>query len=136
MAGNRTIFASGRLDINWDEGAIRILLSGPQGEVSKEVRRRATAVQKRAKRAAPFKTGELRREIHVNTRYPSEGAVADISSEAPHALVIEFGRGTVRPKKENGWLVWEGDFQTVFAKESRGVEGVHYMERALDAFDD
>ena len=133
MAGRRVIFAGGRLDIN--EGEVRILLSGPTGEVSRDIQRRARAVQKRAQYAAPYRTGELRHSISVNTRYPSEGAVADISADAPHALVIELGRKKVEARS-GGWLTWDGDFTTVFTKSSRAVAGVHYMLRALDAADD
>lgn len=134
MAGRRTIFAGGRID--WDEGQIRILLSGPSGEVSADIRRRATAVSKRAKRKAPMRTGELRSSIHVNTRYPSEGAVADITADAPYSMMVEFGRGTSRARSGH-WLHWEGDFgEGVFAKEAGPVAGVYFMRDALDAVEE
>lgn len=130
MAGRRIIFANGDIELN--EGAITLLLSGPGGETSLEIQRRARAVQKRAQYAAPYRTGELRHSISVNTRHPHEGAVADVTADAPHALVIEFGRKKVTPT--NGqWLAWTGDFTDVFVKESRAVAGIHYMARALDA---
>lgn len=128
----RTVFAGGHID--WNEGQIRIMLSGPSGEVSTEVRRRATAVQKRAQRKAPSRTGQLRHSIHVNTRYPSEGAVADITADAPHALYVEFGRRRVKARSGH-WLHWQGDFSAVFAKEAAPVAAVHFMRDALDAFD-
>jgi hypothetical protein len=130
MAGRRIIFAGGDLEIN--EGAVRLLLSGPGGETSLEIQRRARAVQKRAQYAAPYRTGALRHSISVNTRHPTEGAVADVTADAPHALVIEFGRKRITPTNKE-WLHWQGDFTDVFAKESRAVAGIHYMERALDA---
>ena len=130
----RTISATGH--IVWNENQVRILLSGPEGEVSTEVRRRATAVQKRAQRAAPMRTGQLRHSIHVNTRYPSTGAVADIYADAPHSIVVEFGRGEVRSRGGKHRLYWKGDDGDVFTKSARAVAGVHYMERALDGFDD
>ena len=131
--GNRTIFAEGRLDIN--EGAIRILLSGPGGETSQEIQRRARAVQRRAQYRAPIRTGRLRSSIHVTTRYPSEGAVADIYSDAPYAVMVEFGRGVVKPRKGR-WLVWEGDFTTVFTPKADAVGEVPFLRNALDAAGD
>ena len=130
MAGKRLIFAGGHIDIN--EGQMRILLSGPGGETSQEIQRRARAVQKRAQYAAPYRTGTLRHSIGINTTHPTEGAVADIVATAPHAIIIEFGRKTVRPTNKS-WLHWQGDFTDVFAQESRAVAGLHFMERSLDA---
>ena len=129
LRNGRTIFAGG--NINWDEGQLRILLSGPGGETSEEVQRRARAVQKRAQRGAPFRTGTLRYSISVNTRYPPDGAVAEITADADHALVIELGRGEVSAKPGSK-LAWTGDQGEVFANSARAVPGVHYMENALD----
>jgi hypothetical protein len=129
VAGRRLIFAGGRID--WHEGQIRILLSGPGGETSQEIQRRARAVQKRAQRGAPYRTGELRRSISVNTTHPSEGAVADITASAPHAIPVEFGRS--RQDKGGGWLVWQGDFETVFTHTAAAIAARPYMRPALDA---
>ena len=133
MAGRRTIFAGGHVE--WNEGQIRIMLSGPEGEVSQEIQRRARAVQKRAQYAAPFRTGTLKHSISVNTRYPSEGAAADITAEAPYAAIIEFGRREVRARA-GSVLNWQGPTGDVFSKTARAVAGVHFMERALDAWDE
>lgn len=134
MAGNRTIFADG--EIHWDEGKIRILLSGQTGDVSKEIQRRARAVQKRAQYKAPFRTGELRHSISVNTRYPSEGAVAEVTASAPHALAVEFGRKRIDLTGSKHWLSWQGDTTTVFTQTAAAVPGVHFMRDALDAAKD
>ena len=128
----RVIFASGHIEVH--EGVVHTLLAGPTGEVSQDIQRRARAVQKRAQYAAPMRTGELRHSIHVNTRYPPEGAEAEVYADAEHASVIEFGRGVITPKNKE-WLYWEGDFTGVFSKKSRAVAGIHYMARSLDAAD-
>jgi hypothetical protein len=133
VAGKRSIFAAGHID--WNEGQIRILLAGPTGEMSADIQRRARAVQKRAQRGAPVRTGELRSSIGVNTRYPSEGAVAEITASAPYSLVVEFGRGRVTPKS-GMWLHWQGDIAEVFAKEAAAVPATNFMVDALDAFDE
>jgi hypothetical protein len=132
VAGRRIIIAGGHLEVN--EGAVRLLISSPSGEVSQDIQRRARAVQKRAQYAAPMRTGQLRHSIHVNTRYPPEGAESEVYADAPHASVIEFGRKKVTPTNKT-WLHWQGDFTDVFAKSSRAVGGIHYMERSLDAAD-
>lgn len=134
MAGNRTIFAGG--SIEWDEGKIRILLTGPEGDVSDEIQRRARAVQRRAQYKAPFRTGELRHSIHVDTRYPSEGAVADITADAPHALYVEFGRRKIDLTGSGHWLNWTGDLSDVFTQTAAAVPGVHFMRDSLDAAKD
>lgn len=129
----RTIFAGGR--IIYHESAIRILLSGQSGETSADIRRRARAVQKRAQRAAPKRTGALRRSISVNTRYPMDGAVATISATAPHASVIEFGRGVITPTvKKRLW--WEGMDSPRGALSVRAVAPSNFMRDSLDAADD
>ncbi len=129
---NRTIFAQG--SINWDENAIRIMLSGPGGEVSADIQRRARAVQRRAQYLAPVRTGQLRSSIHVNTRHPSEGAVADITADAPYGLYVEFGRRESTPR-DRKVLYWSGP-PPVFALAAERVEEVPFMRNALDAFDD
>lgn len=133
MAGNRTIFAGGSIVLH--EGQIRILLSGPEGETSVDIRRRATAVQKRAKRAAPFRTGALRTSIRVNTRYPSTGAVAEVTAFAPYAMFVEFGRKQ-NYAKEGGWMMWTEAGRYVFAERVKAVAAHPFMRPALDAVDE
>lgn len=130
----RIIFASGHIE--WYEGQLRALLASPAGETSQEIRRRAVAVQKRAKRAAPKgETGELSREIHVSMRYPATGAVATISADAPHASVVEFGRGRIVPVRANR-LWWEGMASPVGALSVRAVPATNFMRDSLDAAKD
>lgn len=134
MAGRRTIFAGGHID--WNEGQIRILLSGPEGETSQEIQRRARAVQKRAQYRAPQRTGELRHSISVNTRYPHDGAVADITAEAPHAIFVEFGRRAIDLRGSKKYLHWQGDAGPVFTQYASAVGPTHFMRDALDAADE
>jgi hypothetical protein len=129
MAG-RTIFAGG--DIEWHENQIRIMLAGPEGETSQEIQRRARAVQKRAQRAAPYKTGHLRGSISVNTTYPSEGAAADITANAPYALAVEFGRRAIDLTGSKKYLSWQGEGGTIVRQKVRAVAATHFMQRALD----
>jgi hypothetical protein len=130
--GKRIIFAGGRVDLH--EGVITLLLSGPGGEVSADIQRRARAVQKRAQRAAPLRTGLLRSSIHVNTRYPHTGAVADISADAPYSMMVEFGRRKVTPSGKA--LFWQGSDGPVFSLSAAPVGEVPFMRNALDAVDE
>jgi hypothetical protein len=131
VPGRRTIFANGT--INWDESAIRIMLSGPTGMVSEEVQRRARAVQKRAQYRAPFRTGRLRYSISVNTRYPSEGAIAEIEAKAPYSLYVEFGRKAIDLTGSKHYLNWQGFGGEVFTQTAAAVPATHFMRDALDA---
>ena len=129
----RTIFAGGSIDVDVDEGQVRVMLAGESGEISADIRRRATAVQKRAQRAAPYRTGTLRHSIHVNTRYPSDGAAADIVADAPYAAAVEFGRRRSEARPGSA-LHWQGRFEgDKFSMWAGPVAGVHFMENALDA---
>lgn len=128
--GRRTIFAGG--SIEWDDGAIRVLLSGPGGETSTEIQRRARAVQRRAQYAAPVKTGGLRSSIHVNTRFPSEGAVADITAEAPNALYVEFGRKAIDLTGTRRYMHWIENGHFIFTQRVAAVAPTHFMLNALD----
>lgn len=127
----RSIFAGGRID--WNEGAIRILLSGPEGETSQDIQRRARAVQRRAQGAAPVRTGELRSSIHVNTVSAADGAAAEITADAWHALYVEFGRRPINIAGGSHWLNWISDTgDNVFAQAVERVPARHFMLNALD----
>ena len=128
---SRTIFAGGRID--WDDGQIRILLSGPEGETSQDIQRRARAVQRRAQSKAPVRTGELRSSISVNTTSPSDGAKAEITADAWHALYVEFGRTSVVTGGGH-YLSWRSDLTggDVFVQAVKGIGAIHFMRDALD----
>ena len=56
-----------------------------------------------------------------------------IGSDLPYAGYIEYGRGPVRPLKEDGWLHWI-DKQTgkdVFAKFAKATEPMPFLEPAV-----
>lgn len=118
--------------IHWDEHQIRVLLSGEGGETMEDIRRRARAVQKRAQRAAPFRTGRLRYSISVNTRSPIEGAVAEVTADAPYALMVEFGRRAISLVGSGHYLNWQGREGEVFTQTAKAVPATHFMLQALD----
>lgn len=80
----------------WRDGEVATLLRSANGEVGKDVQRRAYAVQKRMKRLAPVWSGALRNGIRVeSTRESPIGPFSRVVSDAPHTLVAVFGRGEV-----------------------------------------
>jgi hypothetical protein len=82
----------------WKVDQIAVMLRSKDGEVAKDVQRRAYAVQKRAKRQAPYRYGTLRRGIRVeSTRESPTGPYSTVVSTARHTLYVVFGRPEVRP---------------------------------------
>lgn len=80
----------------WDPNAVSVLLKSKDGEVAKDVQRRAYAVQKRAKRRAPYRYGTLRRGIKVESvRESPIGPYSTVSSNAKHTWYVIAGRPEV-----------------------------------------
>lgn len=99
----RSLSIPGRLTIaknvglNFDRNAVAIMLYGTNGEVAQDIQRRAYAVQKRMKRLAPVKTGELRDSIRVTSlQETARGPMSKVYSDVPHAIVAEVGRRSVK----------------------------------------
>ena len=82
----------------WRNETVSAILRSKDGEVAKDVQRRAYAVQKRAKRQAPHRYGTLRRGIKVESvRESPIGPYSTVVSTAKHTLYVIFGRPEVRP---------------------------------------
>lgn len=128
----------------WRDGEVSTLLRSKDGEVGKDVQRRAYAVQKRMKRAAGYRTGVLRRGIRVESvRESPIGPYSSIVSSAQHTMVHELGRKEVTRGLDQ--TVYAGEtrdalrFQPkrgakfIFRNRARAVKGTHFMERSVDA---
>lgn len=84
--------------LNWNNDAVAVILRSKDGEVGKDVQRRAYAVQKRAKRQAPKRYGTLRRGIRVQSvRESPIGPYSTIVSSAAHTWYVIRGRPEVSP---------------------------------------
>lgn len=142
----RSISAEGYF-FRWGQGAVTILYSA-DGDVGKDVQRRAYAVQKRMKRNAGFNTGVLRRGITVESvrETPGGGPKAAVISSAPHTMVHELGRGPVRvsagrmPKKIRAGesrpalrFQPKRGMRSIYRFEVKAAAGTHFMERSVDA---
>ena len=116
------------------------MLRGADGEVAKDVQRRAYAVQKRMKRLAPKRSGALRRGIHVksNPGSDTEAPSAAIISMAQHTMAVEYGRKGLKPV-----IPIQGEYalkfqpkrgaKSIFRFEVGPTTATHFMERSVDA---
>ena len=131
----------------WQEG-VTTLLRSKDGEVAKDVQRRAYAVQKRMKRAAGYRYGTLRRGIHVESvRESPDGPYSKVVSTAQHTMVHEYGRKEIVPNSSRAQSVYlEGEYppalrffyrrgerKPTFRRKVRAVKGTHFMENSVDA---
>lgn len=67
------------------------LLSGPDGEVAKDLAKRAVLVERTAKHLAPVRTGLLRSSITWRLDKDSRGLLAIIGSNVKYAPYLELG---------------------------------------------
>jgi hypothetical protein len=134
----RSINAPG-IYFQWRDGEVTTLLRAKDGEVGKDVQRRAYAVEKRMKRAAGYRSGALRRGIRVeSTRESPIGPYSSVISTAPHTMVHELGRGVVQPL-----IAIRGEYalkfqpkrgmKSIFRFQVAAVKGTHFMENSVDA---
>lgn len=73
--------------------------NGISGDVLKATRDTGDRIQKRAKKAAPYETGELRRSIKVTRARSRKVISVEITAESDHAVFQEYGttRNPARP---------------------------------------
>lgn len=106
----------------WEEAAT-VLLRSRDGEVAKDVQRRAYAVQKRAKRQAPYRYGTLRRGIKVESvRESPIGPYSTVTSNAKHTWYVIAGRPEV----------WPDERITRKAETRQAKQGVKFRAREED----
>lgn len=74
-----------------DQGALRALLESPNGEVAKDLERRALKVERSAKRACPVDTGRLRSSITHEIQQDAQGLLAVIGTDVNYAPYVELG---------------------------------------------
>lgn len=67
------------------------LLSGPDGEVAKDLAKRAVRVERTAKHLAPVRTGLLRSSITWRMDKDSRGLFAVVGTSVKYAPYLELG---------------------------------------------
>lgn len=86
-----------RIAFRFNEGALKSLLSGPNGEVARDLTRRAIRVEAAAKENATqrpgpeVRTGRLRGSITWRLGEDSQGLYADVGSAVLYAPYVEYG---------------------------------------------
>jgi hypothetical protein len=76
----------------WRNAETNFLLKSPQGEVGRDLMRRAVAVQQAAKAQVGVKTGELRKSIHIRRRPNNPaGQQIEVGSNLKYALLHHEG---------------------------------------------
>lgn len=93
--------------IEWNDAALRALLSGPQGAVARDVLRRGKRVESKAKTLVRVDTGRLRASITTVLAAEDGGPVAIVGTNVAYARFQHDG--------------------------TRFQSGTFYLTRALDA---
>lgn len=127
------------MDYRVDRAALRELLTSDSGPVVTHVRGLTRRVENRAKIYVGVDTGRLRGSIQTVILVEGTRVIGRVGSGLPYALFHHEGTGlygprrqVIRPRRPGGVLVFRArSGETVFARESRGAPGTHYLVRAL-----
>ena len=74
-----------------DGDALRELFESPDGEVAKDLQRRALQVDRAAKHLCPVDTGRLRSSITNEIGQADQGLVAAVGTDVEYAPYVELG---------------------------------------------
>lgn len=125
----------------FNDAALFRLLESPEGPVAKDLLRRATNVETRAKLNATgqhggprVRTGRLRASIHHELDLDARGLVARIGSNVEYARYVEEGTDPHRivPLTKKA-LHWKGAKHPVLAVNHPGSRPYPYLRPALAA---
>ncbi len=132
-----------RITVN--EAALQRLLTSPDGEVARAVRRVAENTANIARATAPVDNGQLRSSIRVEMRYGDGQVKAWVYTPLEYGLHLHEGTGVygptgqpIRPRRGQ-YLVFPsrsgrgGRGGMVFAREVRGVRPRRFLLNALRA---
>jgi len=94
----------------------------------------ALILQNEAKKKTPYRTGTLRRSIHIETLKKSGSDVeVAVGTDVSYAKSVEFGSGPriIRPKTKKA-LFWPGAAHPVRLVHHPGTKAHPYLRPALD----
>lgn len=77
--------------IVFDQSALRALLEGEDGDVGKDLARRAIKVEGAAKRLCPVDTGRLRSSITWELAKDEQGLYAVVGTDVTYGIFQELG---------------------------------------------
>jgi HK97 gp10 family phage protein len=75
----------------FDQAALRALLEGEDGDVGKDLARRAIKVEAAAKRLCSVDTGRLRSSITWEMARDDQGLMATVGTDVEYGVYIELG---------------------------------------------
>jgi hypothetical protein len=121
-----------------------VILSSPSGGVYKDIFRRCTNVQNKAKKnleRAPRRidTGRLRSDIHVQMLMKGKTPLGRVGFSVFYGLYVHDGTGLYGPKghmikpKNGKFLRWKSKHGWVYAKAVRGMKPNPFLKDAVDA---
>lgn len=77
--------------VEFNGDALRELFTSPDGEIARDLQRRALQVDRAAKQGCPVDTGRLRSSITNEIGQDGEGLVAVIGTNVEYAPYVELG---------------------------------------------
>jgi len=127
--------------VRLNQAAFREYVTYPQGAIGRELFRRATRVQTKAKNLCPVATGRLRSSITVAMGLEGGQLVARVGTNVKYAMFIHNGTGIYGPARQriypqNGkFLVWtpRGAAKPIFARSVLGTKRHPFLKDALPA---
>lgn len=84
------------VEINGD--ALRELFDSPDGEVGRDLQRRALQVERAAIRGCPVDTGRLRSSITNELGQDGQGLMATVGTNVEYAAFVELGTSKMAAK--------------------------------------
>lgn len=115
-----------RVDMQLDAGAIYRLQVDTANRLAENA---AKAVESRAARFAPRRTGALAASIKIIKVEHGAQVTYEIGSDLHYAKYQEFGTGPIHARP-GGVLRFQAGGQIVFAKSTSGVPATHFMAKA------
>lgn len=82
--------------VKLDKAALAVLLESEQGDVGRDLQKRAIRVEAAAKRIAPVDSGRYRGSITHDLSRDAQGLFARVGSNVHYAIYLEFGTRFMR----------------------------------------
>ncbi len=117
----------------WHDARLREMVLGRDGEVARDVNRRARAVMRRLKSTGPILSGTLRRswrltQMETGRSGPSQGVETDV----PYIWPVVSGRKAVKPVSARALRFSVGG-GALFRMSAKETSANRFVEEAVDA---
>lgn len=119
--------------IVWNQAHLRQMLHGRDGEVARDVNRRARAVMRRVKSTGPNLSGTLRRSWHLTPLETGPGGPSQaVETDVPYIWPIVSGRKAVKPTNARALRFSAGGRQ-LFRMSAKETRPNRFVEDAVAA---